>query len=113
GLPPQGLAREPAPPRGHVLGKGAGAAAVTGTALAAGFQESTVLSGLSQPTVVQFASDGRIFVAEKRGIVKVFQSLTDTSPTVFADLRTKVDDYWDRGLLGLALPPDFPTNPYV
>jgi glucose/arabinose dehydrogenase/PKD repeat protein len=24
-----------------------------------------------------------------------------------------VDDYWDRGLLGLALPPNFPTDPYV
>jgi hypothetical protein len=31
----------------------------------------------------------------------------------FADLRTQVDDYWDRGLLGLALDPGFPSNPYV
>ena len=37
------------------------------------------------PTVVSFASDGRVFVAEKRGVIKVFDSLTDTprppSPT--------------------------------
>jgi hypothetical protein len=32
-----------------------------------GFQESTVFSGLINPTVVRFASDNRIFVAEKRG----------------------------------------------
>ena len=43
----------------------------------------------------------------------MFDNLADTTPTTFADLRTQVDDYWDRGLLGLALPPNFPTNPYV
>ena len=67
------------------------------------FQESTAFSGLANPTVVQFAPDGRVFVAEKSGLIKVFDSLTDTTPTVFADLRTNVHNYWDRGLLGLAL----------
>jgi glucose/arabinose dehydrogenase/PKD repeat protein len=43
----------------------------------------------------------------------VFDNLSDTSPTVFADLRTKVHNFWDRGLLGMALDPSFPTNPYV
>ena len=52
-----------------------------------GFQESTVFSGLTNPTVVRFAPDGRVFVAEKRGVIKVFDSLTDTTPTVFADLQ--------------------------
>ena len=81
--------------------------------LPSGFQESIVFSGLNAPTVVRFASDGRVFVAEKSGIIKVFDSLTDTSPAVFADLRTNVHDFWDRGLLGLALAPTFPTDPYV
>jgi len=52
-------------------------------------------------------------VAEKRGVVKVFDSLTDTSPEVFADLRTNVYNFWDRGLLGMVLHPSFPTNPSV
>ncbi len=78
------------------------------------FQESVVFStGLSLPTAVRFAADGRVFVAQKNGMIKVFASLTATSPTTFADLRTKVDDYWDRGLLGLALDPNFPASPYV
>jgi glucose/arabinose dehydrogenase/PKD repeat protein len=72
-----------------------------------------VLSGLDEPTAVQFAADGRVFVAEKSGVVKVFDSLADTSPTVFADLRTNVYNAWDRGLLGLALHPSFPAVPYV
>jgi glucose/arabinose dehydrogenase len=78
-----------------------------------GFQEEVVFSGLIQPTAVRFSPDGRVFVAEKSGLIKVFDNLTDTTPTVFADLRTQVHNFWDRGLLGLALPPNFPTNPWV
>ncbi|HXG76564.1 MAG TPA: PQQ-dependent sugar dehydrogenase, partial [Gaiellaceae bacterium] len=80
---------------------------------AAGFEESVVLSGLSNPTVVRFARDGRIFVAEKSGLIKVFDSLSDPGPTTFADLRTQVHNFWDRGLLGMALHPNFPATPYV
>lgn len=79
----------------------------------AGFSERTVFTGLTNPTVVRFAPDGRVFVAEKSGLVKVFDSMADSSPTVFADLRTQVHNFWDRGLLGLALDPGFPDNPYV
>ena len=77
------------------------------------FQQSTVISGLTNPTVVEFARDGRVFIAEKSGIIKVFDNLSDTSATVFADLRTNVYNYHDRGLLGMALHPDFPSTPYV
>jgi glucose/arabinose dehydrogenase len=93
-----------------VLALAASAAAVT---LPAGFQESTAFSGLDQPISIEFASDGRVFVAEKSGIVKVFDNLSDTTPTTFADLRTQVQDYWDRGLEGMVLHPNFPATPYV
>src|SRR5262245_66555736 len=86
-----------------------GAAAI----LPGGFGESTVLSGLIGPTAVEFAADGRVFVAEKSGLIKVFHGLGDPTPTIFADLRTNVHNYWDRGLLGLALHPAFPAVPYV
>jgi glucose/arabinose dehydrogenase len=72
-----------------------------------------VLQGLVQPTAAEFSADGRVFVAEKSGLIKVFDDLTDPVPTVFADLRTNVHNYWDRGLLGMALDPSFPTKPYV
>ena len=72
-----------------------------------------MFSGLTNPTAVRFAPDGRIFVAEKRGVIKVFDSLSDTTPTVFADLNVNVYNFWDRGLLGLALAPNFPADPYV
>src|SRR5262245_21804251 len=78
-----------------------------------GFQDLTVIDNLQTPTAVSFAPDGRVFVAEKSGIVKVYDSLDDTSATTFADLRTNVYDFWDRGLLGLAVAPDFPADPSV
>jgi glucose/arabinose dehydrogenase len=78
-----------------------------------GFSDVVAFGGLTQPTAVSFAGDGRAFVAEKSGLIKVFDSLSDTTPTVFADLRTQVHNFWDRGMLGLALDPQFPTRPYV
>jgi glucose/arabinose dehydrogenase len=77
------------------------------------FLESVVFTGLTQPTAVRFSPDGRVFVAEKSGLIKVFDDLSDTTPTIFADLRTRVHNFWDRGLLGLALHPGFPAIPWV
>jgi glucose/arabinose dehydrogenase len=89
------------------------APAARAATLPPGFQESVVISGLTQPTAVRFAPDGRVFVAEKRGVIKVFDNLTDTTPVVFADLNVNVYNFWDRGLLGMALAPNFPASPYL
>jgi glucose/arabinose dehydrogenase/PKD repeat protein len=88
-------------------------AAAAQTRLPTGFQETTVFSGLTQPTAVRFASDGRIFLAEKSGVIKVYDNLSDATPTTFADLSVKVHNFWDRGLLGLELAPNFPADPSV
>jgi glucose/arabinose dehydrogenase len=82
-------------------------------AVPAGFVDTVAIGGLDTPTVAAFAPDGRVFIGEKSGIVKVFDSLSDTTPTVFANLRLQTHDFWDRGLLGLAVDPQFPTRPYV
>ena len=91
----------------------AGPAAGQAATYPMGFSERTVFSGLTNPTAIRFASDGRVFVAEKSGLIKVFDSLSDPQPDLFADLRTQVHNFWDRGLLGLALDPGFPNTPYV
>lgn len=89
------------------------AASAQAAAVPPKFSDDAVLTGLTQPVDVAFARDGRVFVAEKTGVVKVFDSITDPTPTVFTDLRAKVHNFWDRGLLGLALAPNFPTDPSV
>ncbi|CAN5287030.1 PQQ-dependent sugar dehydrogenase [soil metagenome] len=82
-------------------------------AVETGFQIETVFAGLSLPTVVRFSPDGRIFVAEKGGAVKVFDSFSDTTPTTVVNVSSQVYSYWDRGLLGMALHPNFPASPYL
>jgi glucose/arabinose dehydrogenase/PKD repeat protein len=79
------------------------------------FQVTPVFTGLKNPTDFAFADDGRVFVAEKAGLVKVFDSLNDTTPTTFADLQTNVyKGPNDHGILGIALDPGFTANrPYV
>ena len=82
--------------------------------LPGGFQESVVFSGLTNPTNLVFAPDGTIFVAEKSGLIKSFDGFNDTTPTTVADLSDEVYNYWDRGLLGLAVDPGFTTGrPYL
>jgi PKD repeat protein len=89
-----------------------GTSATAGT-VPSGFQETTAFSGLNAPTAVRFAPDGRIFVAEKRGVIKVFDGFEDSTATVFADLRTQVFNQWDRGLLGMELSRDWSDSPAV
>src|SRR5688572_5408579 len=81
--------------------------------LPAGFSQTTAISGLTRPTDVEIAPNGRIFVAEKSGIVKTYSSISDSSATVAADLRTKVHNFSARGLMSLAIDPAFPTQPYI
>ena len=90
------------------------AAAPAAASVPPGFQESVAFDGLVQPTAVRFAPDGRVFVAEKAGRIQVFEDLDDPTPSLYADLSEDVHDYWDRGLLGLALDPGFSSGrPYV
>jgi glucose/arabinose dehydrogenase/PKD repeat protein len=89
-------------------------AAHAGGVVPTGFQDRTAISGLTEPTTLAFAPDGKVFVGEKSGVIKVFDGLGDTTPTTVADLSTEVYNYWDRGLLGMALDPGFNTGrPYL
>lgn len=77
------------------------------------FVRETVLSGLTLPTSFDWTPNGnKMFIAEKSGLVKVYQDgiLLETP---FIDLQDRVNSARDRGLLGLAVHPDFPNTPYV
>lgn len=77
------------------------------------FSATEVFTGLNVPVAVAFAPDGRVFVAEKSGRIKAFDSLSDTTPTTVINVASNVYDYWDRGFLGFAIDPNFATSPYL
>ncbi len=78
-----------------------------------GFSEVTMVSGFNSPVDMAYAPDGRIFVAEKAGYVRVVHANGTLRSTPLLDLRNKVNHYSDRGMLGIEVDKDFATNGYV
>lgn len=77
------------------------------------FQSETVISVEPySPIGVAFAPDGRMFIWEKAGVIRIFANGT-LLPTPFLDISAQVNRYGDRGLIGLALDPDFASNGLV
>ena len=76
------------------------------------FEAMTVVGGLEEPTTFAFVPDERIFVAEKRGVVRVFKDGA-LLPRPLIDIQDRVNAAEQRGLLGLAVDPDFQTNGFV
>ena len=77
-----------------------------------GFTNSHVVSGLTNPTDMEFAPDGRLFITEDTGRVRIAKP--DGTPlTTFLDISSKVDSLGERGLLALTFDPGFSTNHYV
>jgi glucose/arabinose dehydrogenase len=83
---------------------------LTPTTLPAGFAEVLIASGLAGPTAMELAPDGRLFVAEQGGNLRVVRNGT-LLPTPFVSLN--VNSAGERGLLGVALDPNFATNQFV
>lgn len=73
-----------------------------------------LVAGLNQPTRFAFLPDdpSRMYVAEKTGLLKMVDVETGEIDVVL-DLRAQVNSMGDRGLMGLAVHPDFETTPYV
>ena len=64
------------------------------------------------PVGLAFAPDGRIFIWQKNGIVRVVKNGALLA-TPFLDIQAQVNQCNDRGLLGFALDPNFATNGFV
>jgi glucose/arabinose dehydrogenase len=80
------------------------------TGLPAGFVDMPIVSGLTNPTAMAFAPDGRLFVAQQTGQLRVIKNGT-LLPTPFMTLT--VNSIGERGLLGVAFDPSFATNQFV
>ena len=80
------------------------------TALPAGFIDTTIASGLVAPTSEVVAPDGRLFITEKDGTLKIVKNgVIQKKPF----LTVPVDTYSERGLDGVVLDPNFANNGFV
>jgi hypothetical protein len=81
---------------------------VVRSVLAPGIQQDVIaeinpMTG-GQATAFAFLPDGRILITTKNGIVRIVKN-GELLATPFIDLRDRVNDYWDHGLLGVEVDP--------
>ena len=81
------------------------------TAVPAGFAETGVVVGnVTSPTAMTVAPDGRVFVAEQAGQLKVVKNGA-MLPDPFLTVSTITEN--ERGLIGVEVDPNFATNGYI
>ncbi|HEX6386268.1 MAG TPA: PQQ-dependent sugar dehydrogenase, partial [Anaerolineae bacterium] len=70
-------------------------------------------TGFNQPVDIAHAGDGRLFVVERAGVIRVVESDGTVLPAPFLDISNQVDkSHSEEGLLGLSFHPDYPQTPY-
>ena len=75
-----------------------------------GFSQVLVANTISNPTVMAFSPDGRIFVAQQNGALRVIKNgILLTQPFI----TLSVNSSGERGLLGIAFDPNFSTNNFI
>ncbi|MGP0062832.1 MAG: PQQ-dependent sugar dehydrogenase [Isosphaeraceae bacterium] len=79
-------------------------------ALPPGFSSERIATGITGATSLAIAPDGRVFLCEQTGTLRVVKDGT-LLPEPFATLD--VDSTWERGLIGVALDPQFARNGYI
>lgn len=80
------------------------------TTLPPRFSEKQIAQGFANPTAMAFAPDGRLFVCEQGGRLRVIKN-QHLNSTPFVTLT--VNSQGERGLLGVTFDPNFISNGYV
>jgi glucose/arabinose dehydrogenase len=75
----------------------------------AGFQAGVVAASLTGPTAIAFAPDGRLFICEKTGAVKVVKG----NQLPVQALKLNVSTNMEQGLTGIVFDPDFASNKHL
>lgn len=75
-----------------------------------GFNQVLVAGGISNPTVMAFAPDGRLFVAQQTGQLRIIKNGVLLSQPF---ISLSVNATGERGLLGIAFDPAFATNQFI
>lgn len=88
-----------------------GAHAAWSATLPGGFAEAQVASGLN-PTTMAFAPDGRLFLCEKQGRIRVVKNGVMLA-TPLVDFTSAVDSWNERGLGSVCVDPSFASNGFI
>ncbi len=75
-----------------------------------GFSQVQIATGITNPTIMQFSPDGRIFIAQQSGALRVFKNGSLLSQPF---ITLSVNSSGERGLLGIAFDPAFITNHFI
>jgi glucose/arabinose dehydrogenase len=86
---------------------------ISGLGISQTIQLQSFATGFSSPVAIEHAQDGRLFVVERGGNIKILNPDGTINPTPFLALNnTIVLSGGERGLLGLAFHPDYANNGY-
>ena len=93
---------------------------INGQTLPATYTQTNIVTGITYATDFDWMPDGRYVVTQKGGtafpavsaLIKIY-SASGTSLGTYYDLTDSVDANFERGLLGIAVDPNFATNGYV
>src|SRR5205085_455459 len=75
-----------------------------------GFSISNIAAGLTAVTAMEIAPDGRLFVCEQTGALRIIENDKLLDPPC---LKVKVDPSWERGLIGITCDPNFLSNGFL
>lgn len=78
-------------------------------AVPAGFSDIQVTSSLAAPTALAFTPDGRMLIAQKSGGLRIWHGTLLATPALTIPAGSICTES-ERGLLGIAVDPDFATN---
>jgi glucose/arabinose dehydrogenase len=78
-----------------------------------GFVDELVASGIPSPTAMAFAPDGRLFVSQQNGQLRVITNATPPALLTAPFLTVTVSSAGERGLLGVTFDPAFASNGFV
>ncbi|MEM6253280.1 MAG: Ig-like domain-containing protein, partial [Cyanobacteria bacterium P01_D01_bin.156] len=77
------------------------------------FQNEVIVTGLTSPTAAEFLPDGRVLVSEKNGTIKIIDPNVTVPSTSDYLVLPDVTTSGEKGLIDIALDPDFETNNYI
>jgi glucose/arabinose dehydrogenase len=77
-----------------------------------GFVSETLVEQLNCATSIAPLPDGRVLIADQTGPINLWEA-KDKPLTTLINLADRLDTFWERGVIGLALHPSFPTDARV